>query len=220
VSKLFNTLEQIRRHETFRFHRHPFPAPRPAAKGQAGRRWVLATVLLLTMTVLATGGRLLRDFHLPTFSRPGMTAATPAPATPGPAKLPAAGHARPETPESRPHLAAPANGSPRERQLLALNDKGVEAAGRGDYWQAVHFFKKASELQPGRPEPLINLGVVLIRLDLPVPARRAFEEAYAAAPADPRLRQNLEMLAAAGLLDGKLAEAVTAARAATVETGG
>ncbi|MDA8164691.1 MAG: hypothetical protein M0017_06645 [Desulfobacteraceae bacterium] len=210
MSKLFDTLEQIRRHETFRFRRRSFPLPGPSSKGQAGRKQALAA-LLVAAVALAAGSWLLRDFRLPRLPHLPIAAlirSTSGLSRPLTAERPrVAAQGLPLPPRFRPPLAGPAT-SLAEQQFLTLNNKGVEAAHQGDSWRAVYFFTKASGLQPGRPEPFINLGVVLLKLDLPDAARRAFEQAYAAAPNDPRLRENLELLAEAGLLEGKLAEAV------------
>lgn len=183
----------------------------------------MAIGLLAVIALTAAGSRLLWDFHfyLPAAVSPKTSSSASAASVSGPpARLPAANSGRQASSGSRPHQAVQANGSPREQQMISFNNQGVEAVGRKDYWRAVYFFEKASKLEPRRPEPLINLGVVLIKLGFPAPALRAFEKAYAVAPADPRLKENLDLLAGAGLIEGPLAKAVAPGGQTAVAGGG
>jgi len=203
VSKLFNTLEKIRHHETSNEPARRSAARKPAAAEKSGTPRLLSLVLLVMLAVVilytvllssrlnlsplnATFRQVLTTLHLlpsPDANR----VATPAPpALPG--MLPSGG-------------TAPASAA---QQAAQLTKTGIDLFLSGDHWRGIHYFDQARKRNPAAVEPLINMAVALSELGLHGPANRLFREAYAMAPNDPALLRNLATLAESGRLDDAL----------------
>lgn len=204
MSKLFNTLEKIRHHETSSEPTRRSTARKPVAADKAAPPRFLSLVLVVMLAVVVlytallstrlnlaplstTFRQLLTTLHLMPGPEAGRTAAPVLPALPG--------------------TTPPGGGTPPASaadQAVQLTRTGAELFRSGDYWRSIYYFDRARKLNPKTPEPLINMAVALSELGLYGPANRIFREAYALAPNDPALRYNLTILAEAGRLDDAL----------------
>ncbi|MEW6593272.1 MAG: hypothetical protein AB1413_00200 [Thermodesulfobacteriota bacterium] len=203
MSKLFNTLEKIRHHETSSepTRRSAGRKPSPAERSGPPRllSWVL--VAMLTMVVLYTVLLATRVSLAPlgTHFRQALTSLRLLPA---PDSSRTAQPAAPALPGAIPPGAAmPASAA---EEALRHSASGIESFRNSDHWRSLYHFDQARQKNPRAVEPLINMAVVLSELGLYGPANRLFREAYARDPEDPALRRNLAILAEAGRLDDAL----------------
>ncbi len=97
---------------------------------------------------------------------------------------------------------------PTPAQVEYFNNHGVELIEKGDAWDAIYYFDKASKLAPEQPEPLINMGVILAQLDLGFPAGRVFKKAYHLAPHNEHLHQAIDLAIAEQVLPPDFPETI------------
>lgn len=186
MSKLFDALEKIQQQE----EADPPPEQSAPPAAAAGRRGYLPYLLGIMMLIIliAAGLQLPSLKEMLSHDRPtrdmersaitgGDQAATAVP------------------PVGEPPADLPAG-----QQMEFYHKKGLALSQAGDFWSALYYFDKAAELGPEQPEPLINMAIILSRLDLGFPAGRLFREAYGLAPDNEHLRQAVQQAMAAQIL--------------------
>lgn len=87
------------------------------------------------------------------------------------------------------------------KQFVSYNNKGANLVSNEQYWEGISYLDKAARLQPNRPEPLINMGVALSELGLYGPASRYLKKALKIDPSQQKAIENIQLLTEAGLLD-------------------
>lgn len=80
-------------------------------------------------------------------------------------------------------------------QMIILNNTGTRHVQQGRYWQGIYCFDQARKMQPERIEPLINLAVALSELQLFAPAHRFFKKAMKIDANHPLLKENIALIA-------------------------
>ena len=207
MSKLFETLEQIRRNEAAAKKPAASAPVAPSAKepSRQPKKPLRRLAPLLLIAALAAGLALWqRPALIALFHRgPGLTAKGPGQQVTLPAQertVPP-----PALPADTVKTAAPAAEVPAQPagspEFVRLNNQAADLASRGQYWPAIGLLNQAIKLEPKRPEPLINMGVALAELGLYGPAVRYLRQAQAIAPDNVKLQENLELLARAGFLE-------------------
>lgn len=213
MSKLFNTLEKIRHHET-----RSKPLRRPSSRNKkgppkSGSKGILIGMFALFGVLLIYTVALYKQLNFMTFYGTIQHVAQrfniPLPdAATHPAKqqikIPLAIDTEP-----KPAPAASAPKEPTDQEKMAqLNNRGTELVQQDDHWRALYYFDQAHRLRPQSPEPLINMGVALSELGLNGPAGRFFQQAHDLAPQHPALTKSLQTLASFGLLEEDLKAAL------------
>lgn len=186
MSKLFDTLEQIRHHES---HLVSGQTLKNQTKGtdKAGPNKALLLLVILTA-----------GFAAIYFSLPMLTGKKPA--STGTADFVPADTAvtvsppAPEVAHSLPAAVLFAD------DLVNLNNTGVRHVENNDQWQGILVFSQILTQNPSRIEPLINIGVALAELGLIEPAKRYLHQAAIIDRNHPALQENLTILKKAGML--------------------
>lgn len=180
MSKLFETLETIRRRESTGSQRLASPRAAPPP-GRPNQRLLLRFLIVL----LVCGGFVY-----------GLRYALDRPVRPnGPAALPES--PAPHRGPARVTAAPPGQAA----EVVASNNRAVAYIRNHDHWRGIYLLTTLVDRHPERIEPLINLGVALAEVGLWEPAREYLFRARALNPAHPLLRENLAILKRAGLLD-------------------
>lgn len=200
MSKLFNTLEKIRHHESSNEPARRSPSRKSPAVVKSGPPrflslllvvmlgvMVLYTVILSTRLNLTPLTANFRQLLITLQLLPNPDAARSARSAASNINVP-------------PQDRGPATTSAVE-QAVQLSRTGAALFRSGDYWRSIYFFDRARQLDPQAPEPLIDMAAALSELGLFGPANRLLREASALNPDDPALRRNLAILAEAGRLD-------------------
>ncbi|PLX49037.1 MAG: hypothetical protein C0613_09165 [Desulfobulbaceae bacterium] len=186
MSKLFDALEKIQQQEEADSPPEQSDSTAAAAQKKGYLPYLLAIIVLV---ILIAAGLQLPPFKEVLF------------------------HDRPTREQERPPISGgdqaaatvprvgepPAHASPRQ-QMEFYNKKGLALSRTGDFWSALYYFDKAAELGPQQPEPLLNMAILLSRLDLGFPAGRLFREAYELAPDNEHLRQAVQQAIAEQIL--------------------
>jgi hypothetical protein len=194
LSKLFDTLEQIRRNESAHDSGHPRKNT-PAGAGKLGGRKAFLIVALLAAATAVY------------FSLPGL---------PGKKPGPTGREHGVESGAVAPPLAAPSvirQPPPAilaDEDLLSLNNSGVKHVENNDPWRGIYIFSMILERAPGRIEPMINIGAALAELGLIEPAKRYFRQAAVLDRNHPGLRANIAILRKAGMVGDDFLEPVKA----------
>lgn len=181
MSKLFETLEAIKRHESTGFPRTD-PSRRIASVHRPIKRWLLLTLLCF---VMLGGGLYYAMFRSEV--RPGSEISPVA-----------------EQKSSQPFKhPAPAVSSPSSQssELVEANNTAVAYIRNRDHWRGIYLLTSLVERSPGRVEPLINLGVALAEVGLWEPAQEYLSRAKTLDPRHPLLVKNITILKQAGLFD-------------------
>jgi tetratricopeptide (TPR) repeat protein len=203
VSKLFNTLEQIRRQETYQV-----PPTKDTSGGNKKDVWIGKRSLGILMITACSAIVLYLSMPLVMQYMQTGVSIIPGRAAPGEkidTQTTTAAHKPEATNPSRaggnqdPAKNRTPSGSAKERQFITLIDQGAEHVQKLDYWKGIYFFDQARQLFPQRVEPLINTGVALSELGLNDIALRYFKQAAELNPNHPMLKANLEVLANAGI---------------------
>jgi tetratricopeptide (TPR) repeat protein len=87
------------------------------------------------------------------------------------------------------------------QQFVFYNNKGTDLIANEQYWEGISYLDKSAKLQPNRVEPLINIGVALAELGLYGPASRYLKKALEVDPNHRKAIENIQLLTEAGLLD-------------------
>ncbi|MFC1524407.1 hypothetical protein ACFL6N_06410 [Thermodesulfobacteriota bacterium] len=191
MSKVFNTLEQIRKNEQDQV---PDTSDNTGSKKGSSKRLTTVIASCLAVTVLI----LIVFTVIPYLKQPAQdqhdnTAAS------APQDLPQQNLKDPST-DAKHKKTADQKAQPSRvfNQSLRLGSTAVQ---KQNYWKGIYLLEKAARENPNSVEPIINLGVALSELGLHGPAARFFSQASGIAPDNPKLRKNLTILADAGLLD-------------------
>ncbi len=203
MSKLFNTLEKIRHHETSSEPTRRATVRKPAATGKSGPPRFLSILLVAMLAVVVLYTALLSTkINLAPFDAAVRQVLTSLHLLPGPEATRTASPAASTSPGTPPQGGnAPASAAEEAARQSAA---GIAFFRNNDHWRSIYHFDRAHQLNPRAVEPLINMAVALSELGLYGPANRIFREAHALAPDDPALRRNLAILAEAGRLDDTL----------------
>jgi len=185
LSKLFDTLEQIRRNESYHVSGNTPEKPRRAANSRATSRTLLIAMIL-------AGGFAAVYFTLPSFTGKTRPSAT---VTDYPAGSAALG---PAPPPPLPTGRTPVASLP-GKDLIKLNNSAVKMVENRDHWRGIFIFAGILDREPGSIEAMINLGVALAELGLTEPAIRYLRQAQALDHNHPALRTNLAILKQAGI---------------------
>jgi len=187
VSRLFNALEQIRRNETYSTSNTSKAPVSDTGQGLNAKLIVLIVTALAAMVFLLVNLPTLKNIDTPIIEKPDNISQI-------------------SITQQSNNIATKTNREKIEKILpiVDINNQGADLVSAHNYWQGIHLLKEASETEPGRIEPLINLGVALAELGLFGPANRYFNMAYGLDPNHPELQKNLVILRDAGLLDKAL----------------
>lgn len=187
MSKLYDTLEKIQEQETDSTPAHKVFTPPP---GRRTSRFVplLTGVLLVIALVVAS-------YTLPLFnkdvSRQQKKAETSRPA-------------EQQAVTSRLSRPVPRVAEEEKRagqtQGEYFNNHAVRLNAQGGTWTALYYLDKACKVAPERPEPLINMALILTQMDLGFPAGRLFKKAHQLDPKNEYLRQAMELAIAKQVL--------------------
>lgn len=181
MSKLFETLETIRRRESTRSR--PMAATRE--KPTTGRP-VKMVVLALLAFMLLGGGLYYTTFR--SNDRPG-------------SKAPPGSESESKQPVEQ--LTTAVSAPPDQpAKLVETNNIAVALIRNHDHWRAIYLLTSLVEQHPDRIEPLINLGVALAEVGLWEPAHEYLSRARTLDPKHPLLRENIAILRRAGLFEG------------------
>jgi tetratricopeptide (TPR) repeat protein len=88
-------------------------------------------------------------------------------------------------------LIPPSVDSTSVSQAEFYNNLGVSQARKGQYWEAIYSFEKATAASPDMIEPYVNQGTALLSLNLTSPARRYLQKAYSLDPENKALQDTL-----------------------------
>jgi tetratricopeptide (TPR) repeat protein len=197
VSKLFNTLEQIRRNEDIAV---AGPATLSSAKpkfhwrkGQGAGVIILILGLIVLGYLLAPRSTSLKPEGMLTRQDIGSTVNNRQTET-----IAEAGNTQPADPAPPPTIEAGT-----EQEFIALVNRGTEYIEKGNYWQALYILDKAQQMQPQRLEPLLNAVVALVDLGLYELAVDYLDRAEGINPNDPLIKENRIILTRAGILGEK-----------------
>lgn len=187
MSKLFDALQKIQAQETAPRQEEPAATPRTARRTGRFFPFLVGLTIIVAVVAATTFFPTIKQalFQAPETGGPHQTAA---PAQPEPAQPPAAGPAA--LPKS--HVG--------HGRVDELNNHAVALYEQGDSWTALYYFDQASKQAPDQPEPLINMAVVLLQMDLGFPAGRLFSQAYQLAPDNDHLLQAMELAIAEQVL--------------------
>jgi tetratricopeptide (TPR) repeat protein len=195
LSKLFDTLEQIRRHESSHDSGHSRKnTPARSGKLGGGKAFLIVALLVAAAAVVVYFSPLR-----------GISGKKPGPA------------GRDQVAESdrvAPALVAPSiSRQPpaailADQDLLSLNNSGVEYVRNNDPWRGIYLFSRILDREPGRIEAMINIGAALAELGLIEPAKRYFRQAAILDRNHPALRANVVILRKAGLVGDDFFEPV------------
>ncbi|MBU0681194.1 MAG: hypothetical protein KKD73_07215 [Proteobacteria bacterium] len=180
MSKLFDTLEKIQEQEA------PSPqvehAARPRSAKKSGRYFPFLVGVTVIVAIVVAGKYLpviKKNISRQTVqvqeSNPASTAVPSSQISPAASQVP-----------QQENLSG-------LDQVVYLNNQAVALVEKGDAWSALYYFDKASKLGPQQPEPLINMAVILMQMDLGFPAGRLFKQAYQLAPDNDQLLEAIEL---------------------------
>ncbi len=213
MSKLFNTLEQIRQNESQSYTPlSTIPDQNSADKWRWKRRTIIAVVSVLAVFLLLVA--------LPSFISLNQTGQK------SQSKIAWLGNAffskNPPTPKSSVGVVrADTRTIPKSVQTIAdqalnigkktaspstidpimLNNQGAKTIQQQDYWKGIYLLNTAMENTPDQVEPIINLAVALTEIGLHGPAKRLFTKAKSINPKHPQLLENFKILANSGMFD-------------------
>lgn len=192
MSKLYNTLEKIRRNESG----PPAAAEReikPGATGQDSPIRIKPLPVIVSLLVLGvvTAATLFYFDGMPGQQLRQMAKTT----TPTPIPTLPAQPSQPPLPGKKLSSGPPVE-LPYETvaQAAPLNEVGVRHIEEQDYWKGIYYLQRASKLEPADPAPLINMAVGLAELGLIAPAKRLFAEAFRLAPDNAGLQENIALM--------------------------
>lgn len=184
MSKLFDALQKIQAQETATSHEEPAAAPRAARRTGRFFPFLAGLTVIVALMAATTFFPTLKQ----TLSPPPVASDPPravAPSTPLPTPPPVA-------------VLPKKNGGP--ARVDELNNHAVALYEQGDSWTALYYLDQASKQAPDQPEPLINMAVVLLQMDLGFPAGRLFSQAYQLAPDNDHLLAAMELAIAEQVL--------------------
>ncbi len=223
MSKLFDTLEQIRKNEAAKASGpNTIPVSKSKKKKLTPRTisFIVIPIFLgvviyvslpyLSAIVQQNISRLPKQEQSRTTIEPVPKVETKAATPSKPQTVATAKQAKPNTPPTTPAKSSPVSASkPASKsqanstlqQFVSFNNKGTELISNNQYWEGIRYLNKAAELQPKSVEPLINIGVALSELGLYGPALRYFKKALEIDPNNQTTLDNITLLTEAGLLD-------------------
>ncbi|MCK5340451.1 MAG: tetratricopeptide repeat protein [Desulfobulbaceae bacterium] len=85
-------------------------------------------------------------------------------------------------------------------EFVLLNNQGAEFIRKKDYWKGIYYLEQAMKKDPKAVAPLVNLGVAFSELGFYGLAIRRFKEAQTLDPDHHLLKENLAVLDKAGIL--------------------
>ncbi|MBU0728103.1 MAG: tetratricopeptide repeat protein [Proteobacteria bacterium] len=192
MSKLFNTLEKIRKNETYHVSSELKIAP--VSRSSKKRRTIafiaVFSVFVISGTYLFLSRQTLQNSSPKSKAPQDQTTSSPAEQK---VILSSPASTVPETIQSSPKKSTD--------ETASLNNLGVDSIRRQKHWDGIYSLHAAVQADPQRIEPLINLGIALSELGLHGPAAKYFSQAYNISPKHPGLQKNLAILSNAGLLD-------------------
>ena len=197
MSKLFDTLEQIRRHEASN-------SPGGVATKAAGRRIrpALRGYFLLLALVAALA---LAYLNWPWLNVRRLQPVVPKPLAASDSRTESA--AGPATP-----VQAPAGAVKSGQDPVVLNNLAVQQIENHDHWHGIYNLAVVLEQTPDAVEPLINMGVALAELGLFEPAKYYLGRALLLEPGQPALRKNISILKHLGIIDEAFSRSVLEGR--------
>lgn len=222
MSKLFDTLEQIRKNESPQANG---PKEAPVSR-QKKKRINTRTVSIILIPVLLGVGIYFSLPHISDFIQQTLTRDTQQKQSKASPAETQRAPVVPSTPAKSqvanvPEQTKPANQTLAEKtsavdagktalstqtstafqQFVFYNNKGTDLISNEQYWEGISYLDKAAKLQPNRVEPLINIGVALAELGLYGPASRYLKKALTVDPNHQKALENIKLLTEAGLLD-------------------
>lgn len=198
MSRLFDTLEQIRRNETYNAARH---AKKQDGLVNSGKK-ISRTGILVAIALVAFAGAVL--INLQTIEKFFSVSLSQTAADRNDTGLQSPQTAIPVQPVDPAIIAESHRQTSGKKNFAALNNAGVEKIRKEEYWPGIHALQKALHQHPERIEIHINLGVALAELGLYGAANEHFSKAYDIDPRHPVLLENLAILHDRGLLDKPL----------------
>ncbi len=198
MSKLYNTLQQIKRNETYTVQQQSAVSP-DGDRGGKGR--LKFGVGLLFVAVVA----IIIYLVIPYVNKPtGISdSASVNKSIPG-ALQTADSQSQTKVPiqTSSVDVGSSTLNAPSSQDLTSLNNTAVKYIQQQDHWRGLYYLKQAMGIKPQRIEPIINTAVVLTELGLYGPAAHYFNEAYKLDPEHSDLRKNLAIIAQANVMEG------------------
>lgn len=187
MSKLYDTLEKIQEQETDTTPAHKAFTP-PPARRTSRLVPLLAGVLLVIALVVAS-------YTLPLVNKDVSRQQK---------KAESSRPAEQQALSSRISQPGPQVAEEEKRDDQAqgeyFNNHAVRLNAEGETWIALYYLDKASRVAPERPEPLINMALILTQMDLGFPAGRFFKKAHQLDPKSEYLRQAMELAIAKQVL--------------------
>lgn len=185
MSKLFDTLEQIRRNESY----HVPSDNRRKTAAKQGKQTLLKR-LLTAILLLGLAALFFSQLRFPEEL---------AKSTPRGFYLGAGGAIAP-TPEVLTLLGHPESIALEDETTAALINTGVRHVENHDHWRGIYIFSKILAKNPANVDTLINISVALAELGLTEPAKRYLGQALQLAPENRALQNNIAILKSAGAL--------------------
>lgn len=193
MSKLFDTLEQIKRNESAQISGSA-SGKYPKKSGKAG---INKTFLVVILLAVVSG----TVYFLP----PGFLGKNRQSADKdylaGPGAIPPSAAVRSVArPAPAPNVS--------DKDINGLNDTGFRYVVNNDHWRGIFVFSTILDRYPDTIEPMINLGVSLAELGLVEPAKRYLRQAASLDRNHPGLRKNIDILKKAGIVDDDFLDTV------------
>lgn len=204
MSKLYNTLQQIRRNETYGVQNKNGVSPGGPAKGKGRQK--AGVGLLLAACVALIIYLALPFFNKPTGHSDSASVNQSVPVVQHPEFQSQIAKTSIPAQTSSVDAGTAAQSAPSAKDLASLNNTGVKYVQKQDHWKGLYYLKKALEIKPQRIEPLINTAVALTELGLYGPAAHYFNEAYKLDPDHSGLRENIAVIAQANIMEGPFME--------------
>ncbi|MDR9502089.1 MAG: hypothetical protein RI601_09870 [Desulfurivibrionaceae bacterium] len=188
MSKLYDTLEKIQEQETDTTPAHKAFRPPPAPRTRRFVPLLLGVLVVIALVVVAS-------YTLPLFNKDVSRQQK---------KAEVSRPAEQQAVSSRVSRPAPQEAEDEKRPGPAqgeyFNNHAVSLNAQGQPWTALYYLDKASRAAPERPEPLINMALILTQMDLGFPAGRLFKKAHQLDPDNAYLRQAMELAIAKQVL--------------------
>ena len=182
MSKLFNTLEQIRRNESYQVSGSGAnSSSNKDSEAKRKKALFILTVAVACFAVIYFVAPLIMNSNKSADSQ--KSNASPTAVVQG-------------KPAATSTVLLPA-GNPAE-----LNNIAAQLIEKDDHWRGIYLLESITSKSPEMVEPFINLSVALAELGLFEPAKRYLKEAMRLDPENQALLDNLTVLIEAGVIDG------------------
>ncbi len=206
MSKLFDTLEKIREHESSSQVRKD---SRTYSQENTSKKpnMVLVTILLVAIIGVAIYGLvpdLTKRIKLKKRQVPAVTQVT----KPSVTKSVPSSSSLPSRTKIIPAKTKNVTETRKQVSYADLNKIAIRNINTNQHWKGIYYLQKAIDLEPKRIEALVNVAVAFTELGLTWKAIDYFEKAHELNPNYEPLLQNLAILDRANLLESEILSSI------------